>query len=115
MAVANFPCFLAPEMVPSRMSNLAVGLWSGFNDLRNGLMKPSFSCLFGCFLICGSYMPGMCLWKWQLVSWSEKFDRFSGFVFFDEQSYFMGFFQISRMCGVAVGIQSSARELDRIE
>ena len=69
IAVANFSRFLAPEMVPSRMSNLAVGLWSGLNDLRDGLR------LFGCFSICGSYMPGMCLWKWRSVSWSGNFDR----------------------------------------
>ena len=41
-AVANFPCFLAPEMVPSRMSNVAVGLWSGLNDLRDGSGEAFF-------------------------------------------------------------------------
>ena len=65
IAVANFPRFLAPEMVPSRMSNLAVGLWSGLNDLRDGLGEAFFLRLFGCFfdlwflhardvLVCGS-------------------------------------------------------------
>ena len=42
IAVANFARFLAPEMVPSRMSNLAVGLWSGLNDLRDGLGEAFF-------------------------------------------------------------------------
>ena len=73
MGVANFPRFLAPEMVPSRMSNLAVGLWSGLNDLRDDLGEAFLLRLFGCFSICGSYtpgLPGMCLWKWRSVSWS---------------------------------------------
>ena len=64
--MANFPRFLAPEMVPSRMSNLAVGPSSGLNDLRNGLGEAFFFLrLSGCFfdlwfihardvLVCGS-------------------------------------------------------------
>ena len=77
IAVANFPRFLAPETVPSRMSNLAVGRWFGLNDLRDGLGEAFFLRLFGCFSIYGSYMPGMCLWKWRSVSWSGNFDCFS--------------------------------------
>ena len=73
--VAKFHLFLAPEMVPSRMSNLAVGLWSGLNDFRDGLGEAFFLRLFGCFSICGSHTPGMCLWKWRSVSWSGNFDR----------------------------------------
>ena len=76
--VAKFPPFMAPETVPSRMSNLAEGLWSGLNDLRDGLGEAFFLRLFGCFLICGSYMPGM--WSFRLV-------------FFDEQSYCLSFFK----------------------
>ena len=59
------------------MSNLAVGLWFGLNDLRDGLGEAFFLRLFGCFSICGFYMPGlpgMCLWKWRSVSWSGNFD-----------------------------------------
>ena len=51
IAVANLPRFLAPEMVPSRMSSLAVGLLSGLKDLRDGLGEAFFLRLFGCFWI----------------------------------------------------------------
>ena len=49
IALANFPRFLAPEMVPSRMSNLVVGLWSGLNDLRDGLGEALFCVRLGAF------------------------------------------------------------------
>ena len=101
IAVANFRRFLAPDMVPSTMSNLAVGLWSGLNDLCDGLGEAFFLRSFGCFSICGPYMPGMCLWKWRSVSWSGNFDRLSD-LSSSTNKFLKSFFQISRMCGVAV-------------
>ena len=49
MAVANFLRFLAPEMVPSRMSNLAVGLWSDETIFVMFWVKPSCCVCLGAF------------------------------------------------------------------
>ena len=42
IAVANFFTFSGSRNGPCRMSNLAVGLWSGLNDLRDGSGKAFF-------------------------------------------------------------------------
>ena len=89
----------ALEMVSSRMSNLAVGVWSGLNDLRDGLGEAFFLRSFGCFSICGSYMPGMCLWKWRSVSWSGNFDRLSDLSSSTNKLFFKYFFK-SQECVV---------------